>query len=100
MESPRQPPRSFFGRVIVPTLVLVCASILSYTALIQPWSLRQNSLPLAVGDVASQDLLAPREANFVSSVLTNAARDEAERTVPPVYMPPDPAIARTQAAHL
>jgi putative nucleotidyltransferase with HDIG domain len=100
MEIPSQKPRTFFSRVIFPTLVLVCAAILSYIALTQPWSLRQTSLALAVGDVASQDLRAPRESNFVSSVLTNAARDEAERAVTPVYVPPDPSIARTQAAHL
>jgi cyclic-di-AMP phosphodiesterase PgpH len=100
MESPSQKPRTFFSRVVLPTLVLVCAAILSYIALTQPWSLRQTSLALAVGDVASQDLRAPREANFVSNVLTNAARDEAERAVPPVYVPPDPSIARAQAAHL
>ncbi len=80
--------------------MLVCATILSYLALIQPWSLRQTSLPLAVGDVASQDLRAPHEIQYVSKVLTDAARDEAERAVAPVYVPPDPAIARTQATNL
>jgi putative nucleotidyltransferase with HDIG domain len=100
MESPNQLPRTFFQRIILPALVLVCITILSYIALIQPWSLRQTSLPLAVGDVASQDLQAPREINYVSTVLTNAARDDAERAVAPVYVPPDPAIARTQVADL
>jgi cyclic-di-AMP phosphodiesterase PgpH len=100
MESPNQLPRTFFQRIILPALVLVCITILSYLALIQPWSLRQTSLPLAVGDVASQDLQAPREIQYVSTVLTNAARDEAERAVAPVYVPPDPAIARTQVANL
>ena len=100
MESPTQLPRTFFKRIILPALVLVCITILSYLALIQPWSLRQTSLPLVVGDVASQDLQAPREIQYVSTVLTNAARDEAERAVAPVYLPPDPAIARTQVANL
>jgi putative nucleotidyltransferase with HDIG domain len=100
METPGQLPRTFFRRIILPILVLVCAAILSYLALIQPWSLRQTSLPLAVGDVASQDLRAPHEIKYVSSVLTDAARDEAEREVAPVYVPPDPAIARTQAANI
>jgi putative nucleotidyltransferase with HDIG domain len=100
MESTRPLPRAPFRRIILPTLVLVCTAILSYIALIQPWSLRQTSLPLAVGDVASQDLRAPREIKYVSSVLTDAARDEAERAVAPVYVSPDPAIARTQVASL
>ena len=97
MESPRQSPGIFSRQIILPTLVLVCATILSYLALIQPWSLRQTSLPIVVGDVASQDLRAPHEIQFVSKVLTDASQDTAERAVAPVYAPPDPAIARTQA---
>jgi putative nucleotidyltransferase with HDIG domain len=100
MESPRQSPRFFSHRVLLPTLVLACVTILSYLALIQPWSLRQASLPLAMGDVASQDLNAPHDIQYVSKVLTDSARDAAERAVAPVYVPPDPAIARTQATNL
>ena len=100
MDSPR-PASPFFSRqTLLPLLVLVCTSILAYLALIQSWSLRETSLPLAVGDVASQDLSAPRNIQYVSNVLTAAAREEAERAVAPVYIPPDPAIARTQIADL
>ncbi len=84
----------------MPVLVLVSVTILSYLALIQPWSLRQNTLPLAVGDVASQDLSAPHDTQYVSKVLTDSARDAAERAVAPVYVLPDPSIARTQATIL
>jgi cyclic-di-AMP phosphodiesterase PgpH len=97
MESSRQSPRFFSRRTLLPLLVLVCVTVLSYLALIQSWSLRQTTLPLAVGGVASQDLRAPHDIQYVSKVLTDAARDEAERAVAPVYVPPDPAIARTQA---
>ena len=100
MDSPRQPPRFFSRRVLFPTLALVCVTILSYLALVQPWSLRQTSLPLAVGDVSSQELSAPHDIQYVSKVLTDAARDSAERAVAPVYIPPDPAIARTQVTNL
>ena len=100
METTRQSPRFFSRQVLLPLLVLVCVSILSYLALIQPWSLRQTSLPLSVGDVTSQDLSASRDIQYVSQVLTTAARDTAERAVAPVYLPPDPAIARTQIANL
>jgi putative nucleotidyltransferase with HDIG domain len=87
-------------RTFLPILVLVCTSILSYLAIIQPWFLRQVSLPLTVGDVASQDLRAPHSIQFASNVLTEAARAEAERTVAPVYNPPDMSIARTQSEAL
>jgi cyclic-di-AMP phosphodiesterase PgpH len=100
MDTSRQSPRTFSRHNIFLSLVLVCGTILSYLALIQPWSLRHTSLPLAVGDVASQDLRASHEIQFVSRVLTDSARDAAERAVAPVYAPPDPAIARTQATNL
>jgi membrane-associated HD superfamily phosphohydrolase len=100
MDSPRPSARFFSRQTILPILVLVCTSILVYLALIQSWSLRETSLPLAVGDVASQDLSAPRNIQYVSNVLTATARDDAERMVAPVYIPPDPAIARTQIANL
>ena len=100
MDSSRQSPSFISNRNLLTLLLLVCAAILSYLALIQPWSLRQTSLPLAVGDVASQDLRAPHEIQYASKVLTEAARGSAERAVAPVYVPPDPAIARTQVTNL
>ena len=96
MESPRAS-RFFSRRTLLPTLVLICTSILVYISIIQPWSLRQNSLPLSVGDVAPQDLRAPHNIQYPSNVLTEAARADAERAVAPVYLPPDPAVARAQS---
>jgi putative nucleotidyltransferase with HDIG domain len=100
MESSHRSHPLTFRRSIFPAVVLLSVAILSYLSLIQPWSLRQTSLPLAVGDVASQDLRAPYEIQFISNVLTDAARDTAQRAVAPVYVPPDTAIARTQATSL
>ena len=99
MDSPRSA-RFFSRRTFLPTLVLACVSILAYVAIVQPWSLRQISLPLSVGDVAPQDLRAPRNIQYASDVLTEAVRAEAERAVAPVYIPPDTAIARTQSEAL
>ncbi|KAF0108365.1 MAG: hypothetical protein FD146_939 [Anaerolineaceae bacterium] len=72
----------------------MCVSILSYIAIIQPWSLRPAEAPLAVGDVASQDVRAPYALQYVSLVRTEQARAEAERAVAPVYAPPDASIGR------
>jgi len=99
MESPRSV-KIFSRRNILPFLVLACSSILAYAAVVQPWSLRQVSLPLVVGDVSPQDLQAPRSIQYASEVLTVAARNEAERAVAPVYAPPDLAIARNQSEAL
>ncbi|MBI4731401.1 MAG: hypothetical protein HY781_04615 [Chloroflexi bacterium] len=87
-------------RIFWPTLVLVCTGILAFLALIQSWALRQDNLPLQAGDVASQDLHAPRDIQYVSEVLTEQARDAAERAVAPVYGAPDPAIGRAQTDQL
>jgi putative nucleotidyltransferase with HDIG domain len=99
MDSPRST-RFSSHRTFLPALVLACVSILAYIAIVQPWSLRQISLPLSVGDVAPQDLRAPRNIQYASDVLTEAARAEAERAVAPVYIPPDTSIARTQSEAL
>ena len=99
MESPRSV-KIFSRRNILPFLVLACSSILAYAAVVQPWSLRQVSLPLVVGDVSPQDLQAPRSIQYASEVLTVAARNEAERAVAPIYAAPDLAIARNQSEAL
>jgi putative nucleotidyltransferase with HDIG domain len=99
MDSSRSS-RFFSRRTFLSTLVLICTGILAYITIVQPWSLRQVSLPLSVGDVAPQDLRAPRNIQYASDVLTEAARAEAERAVAPVYLPPDTAIARTQSEAL
>jgi putative nucleotidyltransferase with HDIG domain len=99
MESPHST-RIFSRRNILPFLVLACSSILAYAAIVQPWSLRQVSLPLAVGDVSPQDMRAPHSIQYASEVLTESARNEAERAVAPVYATPDLAIARNQSEAL
>jgi membrane-associated HD superfamily phosphohydrolase len=53
-------------------------------------------MPVAVGEVANQDILAPYSITFESRVYTESARMEAAAAVPPVYLPPDPSIARHQ----
>src|SRR5450759_682267 len=95
MDFPRSP-RIFSLRTILPILVLACTSVLVYGAIIQPWSLRQISLQLSVGDVASLDLRSPRSIQYSSEVLTEAARTTAERAIAPIYNPPDTTIARAQ----
>jgi len=94
-EQKNVPQRAFW-----PLVVLICTSILSLIALIQPWSLRQDSLPIKVGDVAEQDFRAPRNFSYISEVLTEQARSAAERGVAPVYENPDPAIGRMQTEML
>jgi len=100
MASSRRSPIIFSRSIFLPVLLLGCVSILAFVMLIQPWSLRQTSLPLRVGDVAPQDLRAPRDIQYVSNVLSEQARAAAERAVEPIYASPDPAVARGQSDKL
>ena len=94
--SPRFVSRTNFLRF----LVLGCTSILTFLMLIQPWSLRQTSLSVQVGDVAPQDLRAPHDVRYVSDVLTGDARTATERAVSPIYAAPDPTVTRGQSDKL
>jgi cyclic-di-AMP phosphodiesterase PgpH len=85
------PTRKFLIIVIMLSLV-----ILSYVIIAQTWLLDPENPSLLIGDVAQQDLRAPRNIEYVSDVLTDQARSDAERAVAPVYGSPDPKISRGQ----
>ena len=77
-------------------VVMLSVMILSYVIIIQTWLLNPDNPSLLLGDVAQQDMRAPRNIEYVSDVLTDEARSEAERAVAPVYGSPDPQISRGQ----
>src|SRR5512143_4051017 len=95
MASPPVPVTSFSLRTLR-AFLLIAVTIISYAALVLPLSLRAPAPPLQAGDVAPQDMQAPRDAEYVSDVRTEEARQVAEQAVQPVYTAPDPAIARQQ----
>ena len=74
--------------------VIVCSFSLVIVG--TPISLRPSPFSLKIGDVSFQDIRAPRSFSYVSEILTNQARDAAEKAVSPVFLPADPAIARKQ----
>jgi putative nucleotidyltransferase with HDIG domain len=53
-------------------------------------------LTLQPGDVAPRDVRSPRRISYVSDILTQKARDQAEASVQLVYTPPDSRAARQQ----
>jgi hypothetical protein len=77
-------------------LLLIITGGLTLAGLMLQISIRQPALPVEQGQVARQDLLAPNDTSYVSEVLTEQAKTEAEREVSPVYSPADPAISRQQ----
>ena len=85
---------------ILRIILLIATSIIAYLALVLPLALRPSTLPLQIGDVAPRDLQAPRTIEYVSEVRTEEARQAAERAVPQIFAPSDPAIARHQIERL
>lgn len=77
-------------------LILIITSILVYLCLVLPDMLNQANMPLSVGEVAPQDILAPYSITFESRVYTERARTEAAAAINPIYLPPDPSITRHQ----
>ncbi|MDP2965716.1 MAG: HDIG domain-containing protein [Pelolinea sp.] len=81
-------------------LSVLLIAIAIFLALILPISLRPAPSLLKIGDVAFQDIRAPRSFSYFSEILTENARKEAERTVSPIYLPANPAISRKQIEKL
>ncbi len=86
--------------VVLQGIILICTGILAFTMLVLPLALRQEALPLNPGDVATVDLTAPYDYEYVSNVLTEEARLSAERVVQPVFGAADPSIGRSQREKL
>jgi cyclic-di-AMP phosphodiesterase PgpH len=98
MTQPRPKASRFhaFNRRLLQFIILLGTAGLSFAALVLPIATRPSYYPMKVGDVAPQDIQAPTALTYVSEVLTNQLRDDAEERVNPVYLPADPAIARQQ----
>ena len=81
-------------------VLLIVACALAFGALVLPELLNIQPQKVAVGEVSSQEILAPYSVTFESRVLTDAAREGAAAAVQSVYLPPDPDIARAQLEKL
>jgi putative nucleotidyltransferase with HDIG domain len=81
-------------------IILVVTSLSSLAALLLPIALRQSLYSLQAGQIATEDILAPKTLTYTSDYLTEQARTNAENLVQDVYLPPDPQIARTQIEKL
>ncbi|MEX2162056.1 MAG: HDIG domain-containing metalloprotein [Anaerolineales bacterium] len=74
--------------------------VVSVAILVIPFSTQQEALRLQVGDVSSQDILAPYALTYQSEVLTTEAQEESANAVAPIYGSPDANIARDQLEQL
>ncbi len=80
--------------------MLVVAVALSFIALVAPQLIPRSSQSLQAGQVAIQDILAPRDISFESEILTGQQREAVIRAVAPVYTPADTSISRRQLEKL
>jgi putative nucleotidyltransferase with HDIG domain len=87
--------RGFFLGLI---FLLFCGFIL--LAVLIPILQDLTETPLAVGDVAPYNILAPTTLTFESQILTARQQDAAAAAVPAVYSPVDTSIARQQLEQL
>ncbi len=85
---------------LVNSASLVALGIIIFLSLVLPISLRSATSLLDIGDVTFQDIHAPRTFSYESSILTESARAEAEKSVQPVYLAADPSITRKQVEKL
>jgi len=87
-------------RSIFVIVLLLITSGLAILALLLQYLTPFSSPTLQVGQVASQDILAPQDISYESEVLTEKERADAERSVPFIYTSPDTSVARQQLEHL
>lgn len=76
--------------------ILLAASLLVFGSLVLPGLISQSNVPAGVGEVATQEILAPYSITYESKVLTERARTQAAAAVSPVFLPADPSISRHQ----
>lgn len=80
--------------------VLFGVGLLAVTSLVLTLHfLPTNQVVLREGQISPEEIVAPHQKTFVSDLLTERARLQAEQSVPGVYEGPDPQVARQQRAH-
>jgi putative nucleotidyltransferase with HDIG domain len=87
-------------RTVYFVLLLAVSYIVVAFSLVLPNLLNANSTSLQEGQVAAQDIQAPRTVTYVSPMLTEQERANAAQSIPPVYSSPDTAVARRQLERL
>lgn len=80
--------------------VLIITGVGTLVALLSPLTSRQVVFLIKPGSVAAQDYQAPRSITYTSKVLTDQKIDSIKSTIPPFYLPVDPAITRHQIDRL
>jgi putative nucleotidyltransferase with HDIG domain len=80
--------------------LLFSVGVLSAAALLVPLPTAPDAVPLSMGDVSPQDILAPRDIHYHSTVLTDTQKNLAANAITPEYAPADASVARAQVGDL
>jgi len=92
--------RTLIRRSFREIILLVVAFGLTITAVLVPLAGAFNESSLHVGEVAGEDLIAPKAISYTSEVLTERRRQAVANAVAPVYTRADTDIARQQLERL
>ncbi len=98
MAKQQDEPLATSGAIKLTILIVTC--VLAFGGLVLPDLLNQQTQMVQVGEVSSQEILAPYSVTFESRVFTDIARENAASAVMPIYLPPDPNITRSQLEKL
>ncbi|MBN2046957.1 MAG: HDIG domain-containing protein [Anaerolineaceae bacterium] len=77
-------------------LIYVVFTIIVTTMMVYPIYAASSANQISIGEVSDQDVHAPYTMTYVSDILTDQARVQAEKSVSPIYFAVDPGIARQQ----
>jgi putative nucleotidyltransferase with HDIG domain len=92
--------KRILNQSFISAFLLGLSSIASFIIVVTPLAVRPSSFPLALGDVSTQDILAPNELSYISEILTEQIKQETENKVARIYLNIDPSISRRQIEQL
>jgi putative nucleotidyltransferase with HDIG domain len=84
------------GRLLILWSIALVFLGLAILVVALPLADANTTIDVQVGQSSDQDILAPRQLTYESTVLTNRARSDAAAAVSPVFDPPDARVGRQQ----
>ena len=91
---------SRFRKALFLLALLVFASVAIWLVVVVSISTAPSATDLKVGDVSTQDVVAPHAVSYTSDVLTENRRQDAANTISPRYTLPDTSVARESSDRL
>jgi len=83
-------------RTVFLTFLFLVSAGLVFTILLLPLYTQATAPQLEIGEVASEETLAPYDISYISEIRTDQQRNAASGNVPSIYTPPNTSVARRQ----